>query len=395
MAEVVTSMLIGPLVSMVKDKVSSYLLDEYKVMEGMEEQRKILERKLPAILDIIEDAEEKATHRAGVRAWLKALKEVSYEANGVFDEFKYEALVREAKKKGHRLHHNMLGMDVVSLLPAHTPAIVFRHRMGKKLQKIVHDIDVLVGEMNAFGFSHKQQAPPLKSSRQTDPVMIESEKDIVKRSRKNDEEKTVKILLDHANNDDLLVLPIVGLGGLGKTTFVQLVYSNPKIEKHFQFRKWHCVSEDFDVGNIARSISNGTDKDIEKDYEIDVENLIQLWMANDYLPLEEDVSLETTGRRTFEELAWRSFFEDAKQTKLEDKNLTHFSSIKTWQMDALERLSIGDCNALQSLDSLGHLPSLTSLDIQRCKRLTSVPGAIGEWSAEAGQAAALADVGGD
>jgi hypothetical protein len=72
-----------------------------------------------------------------------------------------------------------------------------------------------------------------------------------------------------------------------------------------------------------------------KDYEIGVENLIQLWMANDYLPLEEDVALETTGRRTFEELAWRSFFEDAKQTKLEDKTLSHFRSINTCKIHDL------------------------------------------------------------
>ncbi|CAL4996931.1 unnamed protein product [Urochloa decumbens] len=490
-------MLIGPLVSMMKDKVSSYLLDEYKVMEGMEEHREILERKLPAILDIIEDAEEKAAHRAGVRAWLKALKKVSYQANDVFDEFNYEALAREARKKGHQPHHNMLGMDVVSLFPAYNPATVFRHRMGKKLQKIVQDIEVLVAEMNAFRFGYVQQAPPSKPYRQTDPVLIDCERDIVKRSRNEEEEKIVKILLDHANNVDLLVLPIVGLGGLGKTTFVQLVYSNPKIENHFQFQKWYCVSEDFDVGNIARSICNSTEKDIEKvlqdlqkeisgkryllvlddvwnqdadkwqklvtclqhagtgsalltttrdakvarimslkfynlgnlddvflkeilkgrafsfqkpehaemennvneivkrcagsplaakaigsmlstktsvgewmavlkkssicnvetgilpilklsydnlpshmkqcfgfcavfpkDYNIDVDNLIHLWMANDYLPLEEDVSLETTGRRTFEELAWRSFFEDAEETKLEDKNFSHFRSIE-------------------------------------------------------------------
>ncbi|CAL4996930.1 unnamed protein product [Urochloa decumbens] len=500
MAELVTSMVIGPLVSIVMKKVSSYLLDEYKVMEGMEEQREILERRLPAILRIIDDAEDKGANDTGVSAWLKALKKVSYEANDVFDEFKYEALRREAKKKGHQPYYNILGTDVISLFPTHNP-IMFRRRMGKKLRKIVQDIEILVTEMDTFGFRDRRQAPSLMPLRQMDPVMIDSEKNVVSRSRNEEKNKIEKILLDHANSDDLLVLPIVGLGGLGKTTFVQLVYSDPETKKHFQFQKWCCVSDDFDVGNIARSICNSTEKDSEKvlqdlqkelsgkrclvvlddvwnqdvdkweklkaclkhagtgsailtttrdakvaqimsggkvqlhnlanvgdeflkeilerrafllqkpeyaklediineivkrchgsplaakaigsmlstktsedewtavlkkssicnvetgilpilklsydnlplhmkqcfafcavfpkDYVIDVENLIQLWMANDYLPLVEDVPLETIGRRTFEELAWRSFFEDAEQTKLEDKNLSHFRSIKT------------------------------------------------------------------
>jgi len=75
MAELVTSMVVGPLVSMVKDKVSIYLLDEYKVVEGMEEQRDILERKLPAILHIIDDAEGKGAYQPGVSAWLKKTEE--------------------------------------------------------------------------------------------------------------------------------------------------------------------------------------------------------------------------------------------------------------------------------------------------------------------------------
>jgi hypothetical protein len=255
-------MLIGPLVSMMKDKASSYLLDEYKVMEGMEEQRENLERRLPAILRIIDHAEEKGANDAGVSTWLKALKKVSYEANDVFDEFKYERLRREAKKRGHKPHHNRLGMDVVSLFPASNP-IVFRRRMGKKLRKIVQDIEALVAEMNDFGFRDRRQAPSSIPLRQMDPVMIDFEKDIVSRSR-NEEKKIVKILLDRANNVDILVLPIVGLGGLGKTTFLQLIYSDPKIKKHFQFQKWCCVSEDFDVHNIARSICNSTEKDSEK-----------------------------------------------------------------------------------------------------------------------------------
>ncbi|RLM61643.1 hypothetical protein C2845_PM14G03650 [Panicum miliaceum] len=120
--------------SMVKDKVSNYLHDEYKVIE-----------------------EEKGAYQPGVSAWLRKLKKVSYEANDVFDELK----------------------------------------MGKKLQRIVQDIESLVAGMNAYGFRHNWQALSSKPWRQTDPILIESEKDIVSRSRNEEKKKIVKILLDH------------------------------------------------------------------------------------------------------------------------------------------------------------------------------------------------------
>ncbi|XP_037455538.1 uncharacterized protein LOC119325917 [Triticum dicoccoides] len=54
--------------------------------------------------------------------------------------------------------------------------------------------------------------------------------------------------------ETLSILPFVGPGGIGKTTFTQHLYNDKRIEGHFPVRVWVCVSTDFDVLNLTRQI---------------------------------------------------------------------------------------------------------------------------------------------
>lgn len=56
------------------------------------------------------------------------------------------------------------------------------------------------------------------------------------------------------DNKDLSVIPVVGLGGLGKTTLTKLVYNDHSVVENFELRTWVCVSEEFDLKKLVEKI---------------------------------------------------------------------------------------------------------------------------------------------
>ncbi|KAL6600461.1 hypothetical protein ACP70R_045261 [Stipagrostis hirtigluma subsp. patula] len=56
------------------------------------------------------------------------------------------------------------------------------------------------------------------------------------------------------SGDGVSVVPIFGIGGMGKTTLAQVIYNDSRVKQHFGARIWVCVSDLFDKKRITKEI---------------------------------------------------------------------------------------------------------------------------------------------
>ncbi|KAH7689319.1 P-loop containing nucleoside triphosphate hydrolase protein [Dioscorea alata] len=72
---------------------------------------------------------------------------------------------------------------------------------------------------------------------------------------RNDEiQRLIEFLKKPNVNGNVCVAPIVGFGGMGKTTLAQFVFNHEEIEDHFNNKAWICVSDRFDRFRITKQM---------------------------------------------------------------------------------------------------------------------------------------------
>ncbi|WKA00250.1 hypothetical protein VitviT2T_018629 [Vitis vinifera] len=63
------------------------------------------------------------------------------------------------------------------------------------------------------------------------------------------------------------------MGGIGKTTVTQLVYNDRRVEECFDLKAWVCVSDEFDLVKIMKTILKAINSGTSNDNDL---NLLQL-----------------------------------------------------------------------------------------------------------------------
>uniref|UniRef100_A0ACD5UUU9 Uncharacterized protein n=1 Tax=Avena sativa TaxID=4498 RepID=A0ACD5UUU9_AVESA len=137
---------------------------------------------------------------------------------------------------------------------AQPPRLKFdRVEISRKISEIVEQLKPVCAmvstilNLELLGSSHTPRQETAINRAQTTPEIIEP------KLHGRDSQKNV--VLDEIVNGEccaLTVLPIVGPGGIGKTTFIQHIYEQMK--SHFQVPIWICVSLDFNGNRLVKDI---------------------------------------------------------------------------------------------------------------------------------------------
>ncbi|MED6186391.1 hypothetical protein PIB30_066167 [Stylosanthes scabra] len=206
-------------------------------------QRKKLNRKLVEKLEtilksaqaVINDAERREIKEEAVKDWMDRLKHAVYDAEDVLDEVTAKAAIQKENP----------GNSLSCYVNLHDDG-----EIANRMEEIIDRIESIVKEKDTLGL---REIPKENMSWRITTSLVERSNIY---GREEDKEAILKLLLDDVDNGDgdISVIPIVGMGGIGKTTLAQLIYNDDKVKANFDFRGWVCVSEEFDVIRVTKTI---------------------------------------------------------------------------------------------------------------------------------------------
>ncbi|KAM3691152.1 hypothetical protein ACJW31_09G173900 [Castanea mollissima] len=220
-----------------------------------------LECAVKTIKAVLLDAEEKQASDHRLSILLGELKDVLKDAENVLDEFQYGVLQKEVMKR-----YWSTSKKVHYFFSSSNP-LVFRFKMAHKIKDIRGRVDDIAVDKAKFNLAQAFEDRKITMHGRDMTHSFVHPSDVI--GRNDDREKIIHLLMEQDAGRNVSVIPIVGIGGLGKTTLAKLVYNDERVARHFQLRKWVCVSEDFDLKSliieILKSPNGSINENLSKD----------------------------------------------------------------------------------------------------------------------------------
>ncbi|XP_011091043.1 putative disease resistance protein RGA3 [Sesamum indicum] len=221
--------IIGAAVQVLVEKLIVVATADIRTIFGLKNELTRLRDSFTMIQAFLHDASMRQVEEESVTVWLKKLEDVAYEADNLLDEFNYQIIRRKVEMRNRK----------VCCFFCFTIPLLFRLKMERQIKYVNMKLEVVNRDANTYNL-HRRVAdcpiflPPVveTNSMAVDPIFL---------GRKDDASMIINMLVN-PSDDVVSVVPIVGMGGIGKTTLARSIFNDQQIQQRFNAKAWACVS---------------------------------------------------------------------------------------------------------------------------------------------------------
>ncbi|EMS63427.1 Disease resistance protein RGA2 [Triticum urartu] len=204
------AMVLDAFASYMQNMLTEMVKEEVYMLLGVGDEIERMDVKLRDLKNFLADADRRNVTDKSVQEWVAQLKRAMYEAADILD-------LCQLKAMEHRLSTKDVGCFNPLLFCMRNPS--HAHDIGTRIKVVNKRLGVIKERSAAFSFI------PLGSY----------------------EDRSSKIMLsEKEGNTNIMVVAVVGVGRIGKTTLAQKVFNDEALNNEFEKTIWLSINKDFD-----------------------------------------------------------------------------------------------------------------------------------------------------
>ncbi|KAF5775395.1 putative P-loop containing nucleoside triphosphate hydrolase, leucine-rich repeat domain superfamily [Helianthus annuus] len=255
MAELVLSSLLQQL-PVLFERLTDAALKTIARHKGLDAEIKKLQKSLVSIQLYLTHASQMEITDPSLKQRLNDLQHLAYDIDDVLDGWATDAMDPEFKQQPEGITgkvRKLITPTCCTTFSRTTTMIAELDDISTKLQDLVKEKDNL--GLDNLGLKVEEETRPRTNNNRRLQTSVVNPSSIVGRQAHKD--ALVQQLLlpaDEPCDQNYSIVPIIGMGGVGKTTLARLVYDEQLVKDHFDLKAWVCVSDEFDTVRISKEI---------------------------------------------------------------------------------------------------------------------------------------------